>query len=238
MTRSPTISAPIVDRLTVLRALGVLLTYPRAELRAALAEIGTALAGSPLLPQSERERLAALIEEMRATEPIELEARYVGLFDHGRSTSLNLFEQVHGESRDRGAAMVELKQIYANAGFRLAAGELPDHLPVLLEYLSCRTLEEARAMLGDCAHILRAIGEALIARGSRYAAVFAALLSIARQPGLDWAKAAETTARERFDEDWAEAPAFGPAAPAAERAPIRFMSREPAGATTRNGDAK
>ncbi|MDA8107301.1 MAG: nitrate reductase molybdenum cofactor assembly chaperone [Betaproteobacteria bacterium] len=219
-----------MDDLIALRALGALVTYPRAELRAALPEIGAALAGSPLLPHPERERLAALIDEMRSTEPLELEARYVALFDHARATSLNLFEHLHGESRDRGVAMVELKQIYADAGFRLTASELPDHLPVLLEYLSCRTLGEARAMLGDCAHILRAIGEALLARGSRHAAVFAALLALAKQPGLDWSKAAEAPAREPFDEEWAEAPAFAAQAPGAAAAPIRFV--------TRNGDAQ
>jgi nitrate reductase delta subunit len=222
-----------VDDLSALRALGALLTYPRPELIAALPEIGTVLEASRLLPSAERERLAELIAEMRSADGIDLEGRYVELFDHGRSTSLNLFEHVHGESRDRGAAMVELAEIYARAGYRVAASELPDYLPVLLEYLSCRSLAEARAMLGDCAPILRDIGEAVARRGSRYAAVFAALLAAARQPGLESSKAGEAESREAFDEDWAETPAFAPDAPgprgtSAQSAPIRFMPRRPA----------
>ncbi|HKE41711.1 MAG TPA: nitrate reductase molybdenum cofactor assembly chaperone [Casimicrobiaceae bacterium] len=221
-----------MDDLIALRALGALITYPRPELISALSEIGAMLARSRLLPRAERERLDALISEMRAADPIDLEGRYVELFDRGRRTSLHVFEHVHGESRDRGAAMVELNLIYANAGYRLAAKELPDYLPVVLEYLSCRTLVEARAMLCDCAHVLRSIGETLMQRGSSYAAVFAALLAVAQEPGLDGSKAREAPAQEALDEDWAEIPAFapadsGPTAETAQVAPIRFVSRKP-----------
>ena len=222
-----------MDDLTTLRALSALITYPCPELVAALPEIDAVLAGSRLLPPTERERLAALIAEIRVVDGIDLEGHYVELFDRGRTTSLHLFEHVHGESRDRGTAMVELRGIYANAGYELATNELPDYLPVILEYLSCRSLAEARAMLGDCAHILREVGEALVRRGSRYAAVFAALLAVARKPGLDWSPPHEAPALEpHFDEDWAETPAFAPAGDksvgAPEIAPIRFVTRKPA----------
>ena len=86
-----------------------------------------------------------------AAIPSRSEERYVDLFDRGRSLSLHLFEHLHGESRDRGEAMVDLKRIYERAGFDLSARELPDYLPVVLEYLSCREIAEARAMLADCA---------------------------------------------------------------------------------------
>jgi len=223
-----------VDDLITLRALGALITYPHPELIAALPEIGALLADARVLPRAERERLAALIAEMQTSDGIELEGRYVELFDRGRATSLYLFEHVHGESRDRGMAMVELKQIYANAGYRLASKELPDYLPVVLEYLSCRSLPEARAMLGDCAHILRSIGEALAHRGSRYAAVFAALLAVIQEPELDWTKARESAQPEPpVDDDWAEKPAFAPIdagndGHVPEVAPIRFVPRKPA----------
>ena len=119
------------------------------------------------------------------------------LFDRGRSTSLHLFEHVHGESRDRGPAMVDLLQIYEKAGLVLSPHELPDYLPAVLEYLSCRTLSEVRAMLGDCAHIVRKVGETLAQRGSPYAAVLAAVLSIAQLPGIDWSKCVEPRRRNR-----------------------------------------
>jgi nitrate reductase delta subunit len=108
----------------------------------------------------------------------------------------------------------------------LATNELPDYLPAVLEYLSCRPREEARAMLADCAHILRAVGEALVARASRYAAVFEALLAVSGERGLDWSRPAAPP-EPHPDADWMDAPAFGRAAPqgAAEPVPVRFMPR-------------
>jgi nitrate reductase delta subunit len=218
--------------LKVLRALGALLTYPRPELLDALPEVREALSSSSLLPAEEKSRLAELIGELARGEPLELEERYVQLFDRGRATSLHLFEHLHGESRDRGSAMVDLAQLYGAAGLELAPNELPDYLPALLEYLSCRTLDEARAMLGDCAHIVRRIGEALASRGSRYAAVASAILAVAREDGLDWSKAAEPLPAEpppdeaNLDAEWADAPAFGPgSADAPQTSVIQFMKK-------------
>ncbi|MCP2937330.1 nitrate reductase molybdenum cofactor assembly chaperone, partial [Salmonella enterica subsp. enterica serovar Typhimurium] len=82
------------------------------------------------------------------------EAAYVELFDRGRSTSLHLFEHVHGDSRDRGPAMIDLAQTYEKAGLYLAEGELPDYLPVVLEFVSTQPAREARAFLGEMTHIL------------------------------------------------------------------------------------
>ena len=221
--------------MVVLRALGALLTYPRQELRAALPEIRDVLANSVLLDAVRRQHLERLIAELSEGDPLDLEQRYVSLFDTGRATCLWLFEHVHGESRDRGQAMVDLKGIYERAGFHLAANELPDYLPAVLEYLSYRELTEAREMLGDCAHILRKIGERLASRGSSYAAIFDALLVIAAQPGLELplagvSQAASPTSLPHIDDDWMEPPAFGPGSPgsAAESGvtPLRYMPRK------------
>jgi nitrate reductase delta subunit len=221
--------------MVVLRALGALLTYPRPELRAALPEIHDVIASSALLDAARRRHLERLIAELSEGDPLDLEQRYVALFDTGRATCLWLFEHVHGESRDRGQAMVDLKGIYERAGFHLAANELPDYLPAVLEYLSYRELSEVRDMLGDCAHILRKIGERLGSRGSPYAAVFDALLVIAAQPGLELSPAsvsdaASPTSMPHVDDDWMEPPAFGPGSPgsAAESGvtPLRYMPRK------------
>lgn len=194
-----------------LRALAALLGYPHPELRAALPEIAAVLRAAPRLPPANRAALMALIDEIASGDQLDAEERYVALFDRGRATSLNLFEHLHGDARDRGQAMVELKRMYEAAGFILATRELPDHLPVLLEYLSERDSTEIADVLGDCAHIVRAIGEALLQRGSRYAAVPQAVLRIAGKPPLDAARAARQP-RERIDldRDWAERPAFEP----------------------------
>jgi nitrate reductase delta subunit len=105
--------------------------------------------------------------------------------------------------------MVDLKRLYERAGYELSSRELPDYLPVILEYLSCCDLRETRALLGDCAHILKRIGQALIARGSAYAAVLQALLVIAGEAPLDVSAVPRATDRaENLDQDWFEQPAF------------------------------
>lgn len=195
----------------VLRAIGALLDYPRPEIRALLPEIADAISTSPLLRSQERDSLLGLVEFIRTAEALVAEEQYVELFDRGRATSLYLFEHVHGEGRDRGTAMVELKAVYQAAGFELSSRELPDYLPVVLEYLSCRDLAEAKAMLRDCAHLLRAIGGALLQRKSRYAAALQALLGIAGEAGLDAKAASRREAnREDLDAEWRERPAFEP----------------------------
>jgi nitrate reductase delta subunit len=137
----------------------------------------------------------------------------VALFDRGRTTSLHLFEHVHGDSRERGQAMVDLKEIYGRSGYVLSANELPDFLPAVFEYLSQRPEAEAKDMLGECAHILRTVGEALQDRGSGYSAVLAAALAMVGEPGLAAGRADRPAAREKaIDEDWVEEPViFGPA---------------------------
>ncbi|HXT80162.1 MAG TPA: nitrate reductase molybdenum cofactor assembly chaperone [Acetobacteraceae bacterium] len=193
----------------VFRAFSALLSYPTAPMRAALPEIADVIRAAPLVAPAQLHGLLELIAELGQDSLLEAEERYVDLFDRGRALSLNLFEHVHGESRDRGTAMVELKQIYQSAGFALSSRELPDYLPVLLEYLSCRDAAEAREMLADCAQILTTIGRSLIARRSRYAAVLQALLVIAGEKPIDPAKVPPVRERvEALDHDWVEQPAF------------------------------
>jgi len=217
-----------------LRALGAMLTYPGAELREALPEIMALLDAEPKLGRPAREGLHRLLAFMGACDPFEAEERYVDLFDRGRHTSLNLFEHVHGESRDRGPAMVDLLQTYERAGFELEAKQLPDYLPVLLEFLSTRPLGEAREMLADCAHILRALGENLRDRDSPYAAVFAGLLELAGEAGFAAGRRPAPPPEPGIDEQWQDAEVvFGPGAarecatsvrrPAV--APVHFMPR-------------
>ena len=149
------------------KAFSALLSYPSEGMRQALPEIADIVRTAPLLDPPRRDDLLALIDELGDGDLLAAEERYVDLFDRGRALSLHLFEHLHGESRDRGEAMVELKQLYEKAGFELTARELPDYLPVVLEYLSCRDLAEARDMLADCAQILTTIGRSLVARRSR-----------------------------------------------------------------------
>jgi nitrate reductase delta subunit len=196
------------------KALSALLTYPGDELVAALPEIGALLEAERHLPRAVRRSLTELVGELAATDVLDAQERYVALFDRGRATSLHLFEHVHGESRDRGQAMVDLKALYARAGLALAGNELPDYFPALLEFLSLQPPAVAKEMLGDSAHILRKIGDALAARDSRYAAVFAAALALAGEKGLSaHPERVKAQPEKSLDEEWAEAPVvFGPAA--------------------------
>lgn len=191
------------------KAFSALLSYPNVDMREALPEITNVIRTSPLVARREREAIFELIDEIGQGDILDVEERYVDLFDRGRSLSLHLFEHLHGESRDRGSAMVDLTQLYAGAGFELTSRELPDYLPVVLEYLSCRDMAEAREMLGDCAHILQAITKALLARQSRYAAVLQSLLIIAGENPVDATVIKPVKERlEMLDKDWAEQPAF------------------------------
>jgi nitrate reductase delta subunit len=186
-----------------------LLSYPTSEMRSALDEMTGLIERSSLIAPAQRPGLLALIAALREGDLLDAEERYCELFDRGRALSLHLFEHLHGESRDRGTAMVELKQLYLAAGFDLIGNELPDYLPVVLEYLSCRELPEARDMLVDCAHILKVIARALIARQSSYAAVLQALLVIAGEQPVDAAKVPPAKERlEDLDRTWREEPAF------------------------------
>ncbi len=193
----------------VLRALSALLSYPTEPVLQALPEIADAISSSQLFGARERAGIGMLIAKLSARDLFDAQETYVELFDGSRATSLHLFEHLYGDSRDRGDAMVDLKRLYERAGFALATSELPDYLPVLLEYLSCRDLAEARDMLADCAHILKRIARALIARDSAYAGVLQALIVMAGEPALDAASILKVPhSLENIDRDWFEEPAF------------------------------
>jgi nitrate reductase delta subunit len=194
--------------MSTLKVLSALLSYPTEALVHALPEIAALLGQDKRLSAKDRDALTDLLAELLNIDLLDAQERYVEVFDRGRATALHLFEHVHGESRDRGQAMVDLTQVYAHAGFELATHELPDYLPAMLEFLSYRPKAEVQGMLGDCAHILRAIGETLQARESRYAAIFGALLSLIGEKALSATAKAPPPEEKSMDEEWAEIPAF------------------------------
>lgn len=212
-------------RLT-LRVLARLLTYPDAELRDHLLEMSGALSQERALGADRLAELYALIARLGRAPGLETEAAYVEMFDRGRGTALHLFEHVHGDSRDRGAAMVDLLQTYEAAGLYLAPGELPDHLTVVLEYASTQPPAQARQFLQEMAHILRAIFTALQRRESPYASALAAVLDLAGEK----AEAVKLPDEPALDETWEEPAAFGGCnrqgqAKAGQTQPIRIMKR-------------
>jgi nitrate reductase delta subunit len=161
------------------KALSALLTYPTAELQQAAGEIGEVIGAAQDIPARIRNQLQELLTELATGDLYDLQERYVLLFDRTRSLSLHIFEHVHGESRDRGQAMIDLKNQYETNGLMIGAAELPDFLPLFLEFLSTRSFPEACELLAQPAHILAAFAERLRKRRTPYEAVFRALVALA-----------------------------------------------------------
>ena len=161
------------------KAFSALLSYPTAELQAAVPELAAAIDGEALLPAAIRRQLDVLLKELATNDLYDVQERYVLLFDRTRTLSLHLFEHVHGESRDRGQAMIDLKTLYENGELEIDASELPDFVPLFLEFLSTRPRPEAYDLLAQPAHVLAAIAERLRKRKSAYESVFRALVQLA-----------------------------------------------------------
>ena len=202
------------------KILSALLSYPTSELQDAADSLRDTLRDEALLPDSTQQGLETLIGELAASDLYDLQERYVDLFDRGRSLSLYLFEHVHGESRDRGQAMIDLKTLYESHGLDTASSELPDFLPLFLEFLSTLPLDEARDLLGQTAHINASLGERLRKRDAPYAVLFEAIdLLAADTPDSPNAEIrseladGDETDLETLDAQWEEAPVtFGPEA--------------------------
>ena len=205
------------------KVLAALLTYPGPDLLGAVrsGELRAILDREKLLGAEQIAGLEPLLHELSTSDPLDLEEHYVALFDRSNSRSLHLFEHVHGESRDRGQALVDLTAMYADAGLEVADKELPDYLPLFLDYLSRLAPQDAFHRLGQPIHIIAVLARRLAARGSAYAAVFQVLEALSAEPP-DLAALGELLKQpdddpddaERLDAEWEEeAVSFGPPAP-------------------------
>jgi nitrate reductase delta subunit len=195
-----------------LKVLAALLLYPEQELIDGLDEMAAVLEAEGALPRSERRALEALIADLRGADLMDAQARYVALFDHSRSLSLHLYEHSHGESRDRGQAMVNLLSYYRSKGMEPGTSELPDFLPLFLEFLSTRPVDEARGLLGQGVEVVALLRVRLERRGAPYAAVFRAIEALASSRADDAAICATVAGElrddtpEALDRAWEEAP--------------------------------
>ena len=204
----------------IFKTFSALLTYPTKELQEATGAMSEALDNERALPRAVRAPLYDLIEEIATRDLYDLQERYVLLFDRTRSLSLHLFEHVHGESRDRGQAMIDLKDLYEKNGLAMSAAELPDFLPLFLEFLSTQLRAEACALLAQPAHVLAALAERLKKRGSSYEAVFRALVVLADLQPADIGASilasgpdSEPSDLAALDAEWVDEPVtFGPGA--------------------------
>ncbi|MES3020624.1 MAG: nitrate reductase molybdenum cofactor assembly chaperone [Pseudomonadota bacterium] len=151
--------------------LSALLQYPEPELLAQLPALAGLMAATPSLHAP----LLPLFAHLGNGKLIDLQQQYVSTFDRNPSHSLHLFEHIHGESRDRGQAMVDLMEEYKKHGLEMTGDDLPDYVPLFLEFLDQQSADEAARLLGDAVHVLAHIGRKLAANGSPYAGVFTVL---------------------------------------------------------------
>lgn len=185
------IMPPVIgaSELKILKVLSLLIDYPSNELFLGdtLADCTEIVARSTIISPEVRAQIIDLIGDLIDTGSLEAQARYDGLFERGRSLSLWLFEHVHGESRDRGQAMVDLMGQYEEAGFAISVKELPDYLPLYLEFLAYQATVidddiQIRMDIADVSHIIALLAARLEHRGSMYKGCFNALLQIAGKP--------------------------------------------------------
>lgn len=191
--------------MTELLIISRLLEYPDAALWQHQQELFDALSETQHLSLQNAHHLGVFIRDLLQEDLLDAQAAYGELFDRGRATSLHLFEHVHGDSRERGQAMVDLQQTYAQGGLYFADRELPDYLPAVLEFASTQPPEQARAFLGEIAHIINALFAALEKRRSHYAAAMGALLDLAGEKATPLVLPQEPT----LDEAWVEPDPFG-----------------------------
>jgi nitrate reductase delta subunit len=212
-----------------LKLIGVLLDYPAETLWEHREELLAAAQGG-MLPEQRGAQLTGFVRDLLELDPMQAQEGWLSLFDRGRSMSLLLFEHIHGESRDRGQAMVDLIETYRKNGFELASKELPDYLPLVLEYLSHRPLDEVRDWLHHIGHILELLAARAAERESRYVLLFEILVELGRGE-VDLSvmrrrvsqEARDDTA-EAIDQVWEEeAVRFGVEAPTEDCAPKRRL---------------
>lgn len=193
-----------------LKVLSLLLSYPKAEMLDALDEMAAIVEQENLLPVDHKKSVLVLIDSYRGVDLLDSQEYYVALFDRGRFLSLHIFEHVHGESRDRGQAMVNLLQMYETHGFEMSTHELPDYIPLFLEFLSQQEQAEAVQLLHDAMPVLSLLGARLTERGSAFSAIFDALAGFAGEPeSLDEIRLQAATEGEdetllNMDEIWEE----------------------------------
>lgn len=194
----------------ILKVISHLMAYPTAELMAHRQDLAEVVGSSSEIPSGMRQALIGMMDEMAGRDLMEVQEEYGSLFERGRSLSLLLFEHVHGEGRARGQAMVDLMDVYQQNGFEISVRELPDYIPLYLEFLAQRPEQEARDGLADVGHILGMLCARLQERQSPYHLLFDALLFISGEE-VDVVELRKTAAVEErddtieaFDKVWEE----------------------------------
>ena len=197
------------------KLLGLLLTYPEGTVYSESNELLQTLRSEALLPEKFIKKVETFLTTQKAQDLMAVQEDYVETFDRGRAHCLHLFEHIHGESRDRGQAMVDLSETYATKGLHIDSGELPDYLPLFMEYLSRCEPQDATELLGEAIDVIAVIGAKLKKRKSPYADIFTSIEVLSNvKADSEKLKTALRESRkdpetlEELDQQWKEAEVF------------------------------
>ena len=165
------------------KILSLLLSYPSDELQKFLLEVEKELREEALLQEERICEIAKFCKRFNQIDLTNWQEEYVQLFDYSRSVSLHIFENIKGDSRDRGQAMVNLMEFYKETGMHLTAKELPDYIPAFLEFLSTLSIPKSAELLAETVNIMDRINEALSDSNNPYSSIFKAIISLsAKKP--------------------------------------------------------
>jgi len=193
----------------ILKVIACLIDYPREDVSTGKEALDEVILSAELDSALEK-KLLDFVDHHTSMELMEWQSEYDALFERGRSLALWLFEHVHGESRDRGQAMVDLTAMYREAGLELNKHELPDYIPLFLEFLSTQGEENAQHWLQEMEHILGLLFCRLEKKSSPYAALFETLLGFAGgnidldEIRLQIAEEKRDDSKAAIDKEWEE----------------------------------
>jgi nitrate reductase molybdenum cofactor assembly chaperone NarJ/NarW len=170
----PVTEMPEHDRLVVWRLAAFLLDYPGEQTLAMLDQLSEAAAR---LPEEVRAHFAGILTYLRDTPAIEVAQSYVETFDMRRRASLHLTFYAFGDTRKRGMALLRFKHAYRQAGVELGDEELPDHLPVLLEFAATIDPIGGERLLGEHVPVMELLRLSLSDNNSPYSGVLGAVLT-------------------------------------------------------------
>jgi nitrate reductase delta subunit len=197
------------------KLLGLLLTYPEGTVYSESNELLQTLRSEALLPEKFIKKVETFLTTQKAQNLMTVQEDYVETFDRGRAHCLHLFEHIHGESRDRGQAMIDLSETYAAKDLYIDNNELPDYLPLFMEYLSRCEFQDATKLLGEAIDVIATIGAKLKKHKSPYADILTSIEVLSTvKADAEKIKTALREAHkdpetlEELDKQWKEAEAF------------------------------
>jgi nitrate reductase molybdenum cofactor assembly chaperone NarJ/NarW len=157
------------------RIAALLLDYPSAQMLTMTDQLAAAARELPVVLRTPI--LDFLLHEFNGADPIRLAARYVDTFDMRRRASLHLTYYAYGDTRKRGMALLRFKHAYRQAGMQLGDDELPDYLPLVLEFAAIADPARGKRLLAEHVPVLELLRLSLQDSGSGYTAILAAVLA-------------------------------------------------------------